>query len=118
MLLFIQLPHENLGNVYLGMAATLGFGAIIFSQRAIFFAPMDEIGTPREFAGSAMTVGCIVGYMPSMFAYALYGSFLDNYEGIEGYNYVFYCMAAFLFLGFICATVLNRRIKQMKAAQA
>ncbi|EOM6989409.1 MFS transporter, partial [Escherichia coli] len=47
MLLFIQLPHDSM-NVYLGMTATLGFGAIIFSQRAIFFAPMDEIGTPRE----------------------------------------------------------------------
>lgn len=45
MLLFIQLPHDSM-NVYLGMAATLGFGAIIFSQRAIFFAPMDEIGPP------------------------------------------------------------------------
>ncbi|EOK0673917.1 MFS transporter, partial [Escherichia coli] len=42
MLLFIQLPHDSM-NVYLGMTATLGFGAIIFSQRAIFFAPMDEI---------------------------------------------------------------------------
>lgn len=40
MLLFIQLPHDSM-NVYLGMTATLGFGAIIFSQRAIFFAPMD-----------------------------------------------------------------------------
>ncbi|MED0363922.1 MFS transporter, partial [Escherichia marmotae] len=38
MLLFIQLPHDSM-NVYLGMTATLGFGAIIFSQRAIFFAP-------------------------------------------------------------------------------
>lgn len=46
MCLFVQLPHASM-NVYLGMAATLGFGAIIFSQRAIFFAPMDEIGTPR-----------------------------------------------------------------------
>lgn len=118
MILFIQIPHESIGNVYLGMAATLGFGAIIFSQRAIFFAPMDEIGTPREFAGSAMTVGCIVGYMPSMFSYALYGSFLDNNPGITGYNYVFYCMAAFLFAGFICATVLSRRIKAMKAQAA
>ncbi len=83
MLLFIQLPHDSM-NVYLGMTATLGFGAIIFSQRAIFFAPMDEIGTPREFAGSAMAFGCIIGYMPSMFAYTLYGSLLDNFSGIQG----------------------------------
>ncbi|EGS3774441.1 MFS transporter [Salmonella enterica] len=106
MLLFIQLPHDSM-NVYLGMAATLGFGAIIFSQRAIFFAPMDEIGTPREFAGSAMAFGCIIGYMPSMFAYTLYGSLLDNFSGIQGYNYVFSVMVAFSLLGFVCATLLT-----------
>ncbi|EFN9664931.1 MFS transporter [Escherichia coli] len=110
MLLFIQLPHDSM-NVYLGMTATLGFGAIIFSQRAIFFAPMDEIGTPREFAGSAMAFGCIIGYMPSMFAYTLYGSLLDNFSGIQGYNYIFSVMVAFSLLGFICATLLTRRMK-------
>ncbi|EGA0673569.1 TPA: MFS transporter [Escherichia coli] len=110
MLLFIQLPHDSM-NVYLGMTATLGFGAIIFSQRAIFFAPMDEIGTPREFAGSAMAFGCIIGYMPSMFAYTLYGSLLDNFSGIQGYNYVFSVMVVFSLLGFICATLLTRRMK-------
>lgn len=110
MLLFIQLPHDSM-NVYLGMTATLGFGAIIFSQRAIFFAPMDEIGTPREFSGSAMAFGCIIGYMPSMFAYTLYGSLLDNFSGIQGYNYVFSVMVAFSLLGFICATLLTRRVK-------
>lgn len=110
MLLFIQLPHDSM-NVYLGMTATLGFDAIIFSQRAIFFAPMDEIGTPREFAGSAMAFGCIIGYMPSMFAYTLYGSLLDNFSGIQGYNYVFSVMVAFSLLGFICATLLTRRMK-------
>lgn len=110
MLLFIQLPHDSM-NVYLGMAATLGFGAIIFSQRAIFFAPMDEIGTPREFAGSAMAFGCIIGYMPSMFAYTLYGSLLDNFTGIRGYNYIFYVMVVFSLLGFVCATLLTRRMR-------
>lgn len=112
MSIFIMLPHDSM-NVYLGMVATLGFGAIIFSQRAIFFAPMDEIGTPRQYAGSAMAFGCIIGYMPSMFAYALYGSLLDNFEGIQGYNYVFSIMVAFSFLGFICATILAKRIQMI-----
>lgn len=115
MFCFMQLPHQSM-NVYLGMCCTLGFGAIIFSQRAIFFAPMDEIGTPREYAGSAMSLGCLIGYMPSMFGYAIYGSLLDNYEGITGYNYVFSIMIAFSIMGFICATVLSRRIRRMNAA--
>lgn len=112
MAIFIMLPHDSM-NVYLGMTATLGFGAIIFSQRAIFFAPIDEIGTPRQYAGSAMAFGCIIGYMPSMFAYALYGSLLDNFEGIQGYNYVFSIMVTFSLLGFICATILAKRIKMI-----
>lgn len=112
MAIFIMLPHDSM-NVYLGMTATLGFGAIIFSQRAIFFAPMDEIGTPRQYAGSAMAFGCIIGYMPSMFAYALYGSLLDNFEDIQGYNYVFSIMVTFSLLGFICATILAKRIKMI-----
>ncbi|PSU50524.1 MFS transporter [Photobacterium frigidiphilum] len=111
--LFMQLPHETM-NVYLGMAATLGFGAIIFSQRAIFFAPMDEIGTPRKYAGSAMAFGCIIGYMPAMFAYTLYGWMLDTFEGMTGYNYVFSTMMAFSLLGFACSATLARRIKKQK----
>lgn len=117
MLVFMQLPHQTM-NVYIGMAATLGFGAIIFSQRAIFFAPMDEIGTPREYAGSAMAFGCIIGYMPAMFAYTLYGYLLDTNSGITGYNYVFSVMIAFSLMGFICSTILVKRIKKQKLAAA
>lgn len=113
MMLFMQLPHQSM-NVYIGMVATLGFGAIIVSQRAIFFAPMDEIGTPRQYAGSAMAFGCIIGYMPAMFAYTLYGWILDNFKGITGYNYVFSVMIAFSLSGFICSTLLVKRIKKQK----
>lgn len=113
MMLFMQLPHQSM-NVYIGMVATLGFGAIIFSHRAIFFAPMDEIGTPRQYAGSAMAFGCIIGYMPAMFAYTLYGWILDNFKGITGYNYVFSVMIAFSLSGFICSTLLVKRIKKQK----
>lgn len=117
MILFMQLPHQSM-NAYVGMAATLGFGAIIFSQRAIFFAPMDEIGTPRQYSGSAMAFGCIIGYMPAMFAYTLYGALLDNFDGITGYNYVFSLMVAFSLMGFLCSTLLTRRIKKQKMAPA
>lgn len=113
MTLFIMLPHESM-NVYLGMAATLGFGAIIFSQRAIFFAPMDEIGTPREYAGTAMAFACIIGYFPAMFAYTMYGYLLDTFEGITGYNYIFGIMVMFSIMGFVCSSILVSRIKKEK----
>jgi sugar phosphate permease len=111
---FIQLPHETM-SVYIGLALTLSFGAIIFTQRAVFFAPMDELGTPRKYAGSTMAFGCIIGYLPAMFAYTLYGYFLDTYEGMQGYNYVFSCMVGFSLCGFICASILTKRLKNQAA---
>lgn len=117
MSLFMLLPHENM-NVYLGMAATLGFGVIIFSQRAIFFAPMEEIGTKREYAGSAMAFACIIGYMPAMFAYVLYGTLLDTFPGIKGYNFVFSMMILFSLLGYVTSSTLSRRIKKRAELQA
>jgi len=83
MVVFIFLPHESM-NVYLGMASTLSFGAIIFTMRAVFFAPMEELEVPREISGSAMSIGSFVGYAPAMFCYTLYGSMLDKFPGMTG----------------------------------
>lgn len=110
MTIFLFLPHESM-NVYLGMACTLGFGAIIFSMRAVFFAPMDEIKVPRNISGAAMSIACIFGYSPQMFAFTLYGSILDKYPGMTGYRYVFSIMILFAILGVGITTLLLKMIK-------
>jgi hypothetical protein len=43
---------------------------------------MDEIGTPRQYAGSAMAFGCIIGYMPAMFAYTSMAGFWITLKGL------------------------------------
>ncbi len=111
MVVFIMLPHESM-NVYLGMVATLGFGAIIFSMRAVFFAPMEEVNVPNEISGSAMSIGSFVGYAPAMFCYTLYGSMLDKFPGMTGYRIVFMIMAGFSVMGFFISNVLVRMIKK------
>lgn len=104
------LPHESM-NTYIGMAITLSFGAIIFTMRAVFFAPIEEIKVPRDISGAAMSIACLIGYMPSMFAYTLYGSILDKSPGIQGYRYVFMIMIAFCIIGFITSNILLCMIK-------
>lgn len=110
---FIMLPHESM-NVYLGMAATLGFGAIIFSMRAVFFAPIDEIKVPRNISGAAMSIACILGYAPQMFAFSLYGTILDRFPGMTGYRYVFFFMIFFSVIGVIITTILMKMIEKRK----
>ncbi|CRG50782.1 membrane protein [Yersinia wautersii] len=70
------------------------WGDHLYTEGGIF-SPMAEIDTSQEFAGSAMAIGCLIGYLPSMFGYIIYGYFLDIYPGIQSVNYVFYIMAAF-----------------------
>ena len=110
MTIFIFLPHETF-NTYLGMILTLGFGVIIFSMRAVFFAPIDEIKVPKEISGAAMSIACILGYSPQMFAFTLYGSILDKFPGILGFRIVFSFMVGFSLLGILVTTVLLKMIK-------
>ncbi|MCP1125705.1 MFS transporter [Bacillus sp. AFS018417] len=111
MTIFIFLPHETM-NVYVGMIFTLSFGTIIFTQRAVFFAPIDEVGIPREISGSSVSIACLIGYAPSMFAFSLYGSMLDRTPGMDGYKHVFLTMIAFSVLGLIISSYLVRIVKK------
>ncbi|NEN73991.1 MFS transporter, partial [Escherichia coli] len=72
LVLLIMLPHESM-PVYLGVACTLGFGAIVFTQRAVFFAPIGEAKIAENKTGAAMALGSFIGYAPAMFCFSLYG---------------------------------------------
>lgn len=112
LLVFSFLPHDRM-NVYVGMLLALSIGACVFSMRAIFFAPMDEIHVPREITGSAMSIGAFIGYLPGAFMYSVYGSILDNNPGLTGYRIVFIIMAVLAGCGFILSSyILNIIIKQ------
>lgn len=117
MLIFVFMPHGNL-NIYLGMCLTLGFAAIVFTMRATFFAPVDEIQMPREISGAAMSIACIFGYSPQLFCFALYGFIIDTYEGILGYKIVFSIMGFFALCGILVSTYLLKRIKSKQAQLA
>lgn len=111
LVVFSLLPHESMG-IIAGMTITLSISACVFSMRAIFFAPMDEVHVPREITGSAMSMGSFIGYLPGAFMYAIYGSILDSHEGLSGYRIVFIMMACFAVVGFLLSTFILKKIKR------
>ena len=111
--IFSCLPHASMG-IIMGMTVTLAISACVFSMRAIFFAPMDEVHVPREITGSAMSMGSFIGYLPGAFMYAVYGGILDRYEGLAGYRIVFIIMACFAVGGFLLSTYILSRNKRRK----
>lgn len=111
--IFACLPHQQLG-VAIGMTITLSIGALVFSMRAIFFAPMDEVKVPREITGAAMSLGSFIGYLPGAFMYAVYGKILDSVPGLSGYRAVFIVMAVFAVLGFVLSNYIIHVVKTEK----
>ena len=109
------MPHQSLGesgNWVLGAACTLSFGAIVFTMRSVFFAPMDEVKVPAEITGAAMSLASLVIYLPNAFAYVMYGSFLDRYPGMAGFRIVFTIMIGWAVIGLFVSTFLIHRIKK------
>ena len=113
LVVFSLLPHQSMG-IILGMAITLCISACVYSMRAIFFAPMDEVQVPREITGSAMSMGSFIGYLPGAFMYAVYGGVLDKFDGLAGYRIVYIIMAVFAAGGFLLSTYILKTIKKAK----
>lgn len=116
---FLMVPHEALGQSgkwLLGACCTLGFGAIVFTMRAVFFAPMDEVKVPKEITGAAMSLASLVIYLPNAFAYVIYGNFLDRYPGMKGFRIVFCMMIGWAVIGLFVSTFLIHRINMHKKA--
>ncbi len=113
LVIFTILPHQSMG-IILGMAISLTISAFVYSMRAIFFAPMDEVDVPREITGSAMSLGSFIGYLPGAFMYAVYGGILDNFSGIAGYRIVFAVMAVFAAGGILLSTYILKIIRKQK----
>lgn len=115
LVIFSLLPHQSMG-IFLGMFITLTISACVYSMRAIFFAPMDEVHVPREITGSAMSMGSFIGYLPGAFMYAVYGGILDKFDDLTGYRIVYIIMAAFAAGGFLLSTYILSTIKKAKKA--
>jgi len=69
------------------------------------------MGLPPRFSGSVIAVAAFVIYLPSTFAYLLWGLILDNSEGIAGYHYLFMILALVACLGVMVAHLLKRRLE-------
>ena len=71
----------------------------VYGLRALYFAVMEKGNIPLIYTGTAVGLMSIIGYAPDIFSGPLTGYFLDQYSGIQGYQYVFAILAAFSGIG-------------------
>jgi sugar phosphate permease len=102
---------------WLAMTTMTLLALLFFFMRALYFAPFGEMGLPQRFSGSVIAIAAFIIYLPSSFAYLLWGWLLDNNEGVTGYQTMFGVVSIVAILGVAVAHVLKRRISKGVAQQ-
>lgn len=74
-------------------------GSGVYAARALYFAVMREGKIPLNLTGTAVGLISLVGYTPDIFAGPAYGYLLDTYAGEKGFQYVFWMLSVFSFIG-------------------
>jgi hypothetical protein len=86
--------------------------AAFFGLRGIYFALLEESGTPRELTGTAVGVICFVGFTPEIFMPPLTGWLIRDARSagdvLVGYDRIYWILIALSALGFLAAASLQR----------
>ena len=98
----------------MGLLLLLAF--LIYLGRGVYYAPIGEIGMPKDISGGAMAVASFVGYSPMFFAYAIYGYQIDNFSPEEGFDRVFSIMIACCIVSFVASFSLNMLCRRRRLA--
>ncbi len=93
------------------LVATLG--QYVF--RGLYYAVVDEAGSPKNVVGSIIGIASLLGFLPDAFFATLCGSWLDNH-GLAGFRYIYLCCLAAILLGLTCAYIGDRMVKKHQAA--
>lgn len=111
--LIIIPAQESLLTVTLVVVLLASF--TIAMVRGVYFAPIDEMKIPNIYVGVAAGIISLIGYIPDIFIYTLYGTVLDNYPGKGGYKILFGIIVGLAVMGLVCSVLLSQTIaKQAK----
>ena len=61
----------------------------IYGMRGMYYAIIDEIGTPKKIYGAVAGFAMFIGFLPDAFNSTLCGYWLDAYPGAQGYRNIF-----------------------------
>ena len=103
-------PHDPSASG-LAMALMMCLACCFYFMRSLYFAPFGEMGLPPRFSGSVIAFASFFIYLPTTFAYALWGWLIDSYPDGDGYRMVFGLLTCFAIGGVVVASLLIRRLR-------
>lgn len=113
---FLLIVPEGQNYLTIGIVAVLAIATVMYAMRGVYYATMGEAGVPIAMTGTATGIISVVGYLPDAFMNVMLGGFLDKYEGVLGYKYVFGSMIVSAVVGILISyaiIVLNRKKQKL-----
>jgi nitrate/nitrite transporter NarK len=85
----------------------------VFALRGIYFALLQETGTPPRLTGTTIGIMSFIGYTPEIFFASIGGRILDASPGIQGHQNYFLFLTVLSSLGLAVVFVLIRMNKRL-----
>lgn len=74
-----------------------------YGNRSLYWAIIDEAGTPKMMVGSVVGAASLLGYLPDTFIHTLFGNWLDNLEPLVAYKRIFTFLLIVAAVGIVVA---------------
>ena len=117
--LFVPPSHDLVWFMIANMVVSC---AAFFALRGIYFALLEESGTPRELTGTAVGVICFVGFTPEIFMPLITGWLVrearSNGNVLIGYDQIFWILIVLSLLGFLAAAALRWLGSQRRSGES
>ncbi|HIU87976.1 MAG TPA: MFS transporter [Candidatus Avilachnospira avistercoris] len=97
------------------MGLMLLFSYCYSSNRAVYWALIDEAGTPKNMVGSVTGIASLIGFLPDTFLNTVYGSIIDNNSFEAAYNKIFMFCTIVAVIGLCFAIYANKIVKKHQA---
>lgn len=88
---------------------------MIYVFRALYYATVDEEGTPKNIVGSVIGISSLIGFIPDTFYTSLCGKWLEA-DPVGGYKKIFLSCILAMAIGLVCAFISDRKIVKFRAA--
>ncbi|KGM98497.1 MFS transporter [Clostridium botulinum] len=90
-------------------------GAYVY--RALYYAVIEEVGTPKNMVGSVIGISSLVGFIPDTFYLSMCGGWIEKY-GTGAYRLIFATCLGAAVVGFIGAFISERMVKKHRKSIA
>lgn len=119
--MFIFIPSKASMIIILAIVTAVSF-TVLGALRGQYYATQKDARIPMTLSGTVIGLMATIGYTPDIYLSPIFGSFIDKFNTVTAYKYIFLTLAGFAvfsaILTFIFMTINKKNIELNKKEEA